>query len=209
MNNLDDRLLTLIMIGGKSRRMGGGIKSLMSFNNENIFDKIIKRLKPQTNNIIVNCNEHDVNLMKYNLTIIEDKKKGYLGPLAGIHSAMDWIKKYKPEIKWLITIPGDTPFIPNDLIDRFKRKLNSETKIILVKYKNVIYPTIGAWNVDLLENLDQKLNQGTRKIMAWAELHSIEFVEFSNDKYDPFFNINTLDDLNEAKDIEINFIKND
>ena len=123
---------------------------------------------------------------------------------------MQWLKKNEPEVKWLITIPGDTPFIPMDLIFRFKDKMSSDLKIIIAKSQNKTHPIIGAWNTCLFENLEEKLNKGIRKIMSWAELHPLDFVNYTIEKYDPFFNINTKEDIDEATKIERYFyIKNE
>ena len=195
------------MIGGQSRRMGGGIKSFIKFNNKNIFDRILERVKSQTNKIVINCNTEEKNLNKYKLPIIKDIKTGYLGPLAGIHSAMDWIKKNDNDTDWLITIPGDTPFIPNDLIFEIDKKITSKSKIILAKSNNKIHPVIGAWNLNLYDDLDKHLENGVRKILSWANLHHINFVNFSDHFYDPFFNINTKEDIIIAQEIEKKFSK--
>ena len=210
MSNLENEIAVLIMIGGQSRRMGGGIKSFIELDGKSIFDRIITIIKPQIKKIIISCNTEESKLKKYQFPIIKDLKEGYLGPLAGIHSGMQWLKKNEPEVKWLITIPGDTPFIPMDLIFRFKDKMSSDLKIIIAKSQNKTHPIIGAWNTCLFENLEEKLNKGIRKIMSWAELHPLDFVNYTIKKYDPFFNINTKEDIDEATKIERYFyIKNE
>lgn len=206
MLNLDNKILLAIMIGGQSRRMGGETKSFINFNNKNIFDRILERLKPQIKKIIVNCNSIEFQLEKYQFPIIKDIKKGYLGPLAGIHSAMTWIKNNEPEIEWLITIPGDTPFIPFDLISKFKDKISKETKIILAQSDKKTHPIIGAWHISLLNNLDSELNRGVRKILSWVELHNFDLINYKIESHDPFFNINTKEDLAIAANIERNFL---
>ena len=207
MTDLNNKILALIMIGGQSRRMGGGVKSFIEFNNKNLFDRILERAKPQIKKIIINCNNEEKKLFKYNIPIIKDLKKGYLGPLAGIHSAMNWIKNHEPHIEWVITLPGDTPFIPKDLISSFKKKLSSRSKIILAKSNKKIHPVIGAWHVSLLNNLDSQLDMGVRKIMSWANMHPIDYINFSIENYDPFFNINTKEDIDEAIIIEKKIIE--
>ena len=206
MSNLENEIAVLIMIGGQSRRMGGGIKSFIELDGKSIFDRIITIIKPQIKKIIISCNTEEPKLKKYQFPIIKDLKEGYLGPLAGIHSGMQWLKKNEPEVKWLITIPGDTPFIPMDLIFRFKDKMSSDLKIIIAKSQNKTHPIIGAWNTCLFENLEEKLNKGIRKIMSWAELHPLDFVNYTIKKYDPFFNINTKEDIDKAIEIERNFL---
>ncbi|MDC0226560.1 molybdenum cofactor guanylyltransferase [Alphaproteobacteria bacterium] len=204
----NNKIAAIIMLGGRSRRMGGGIKSLIKFNSESILDKILIRIKPQINKILINCNHKDSNLKKYNLPIIMDLKKGFLGPLAGIHATMYWIIKNEPQVEWIITLPGDTPFIPMNLISKFEKKIYSNSKIILAKSENKIHPIIGAWHKSLFDSLDSHLNKGTRKILSWAELHKLEFINYKCKEYDPFFNINTKEDLKIASKIEKDFFLN-
>ena len=206
MHKLYSEIAVIIMIGGKSSRLGGGIKSLIKINNKKIFDIILERIQPQIDKIIVNSNIEDKEISKYKFPILKDVKQGYLGPLAGIHAGMLWLNKNKPEIEWLLTLPGDTPFIPLNLVSCFKKKINQDSKIILAKSNDKIHPIIGAWHTSLLKSLNEHLESGTRKILEWAEKHPLEFLEFNEEGYDPFFNINTQIDINKAEDIEKRFI---
>jgi len=205
MKKIDNEMLALIMIGGQSKRMGGGIKSFIEFNHKSLLDRIIERASPQVNKMIINCNNKNKKLLKYDMPVIADLKQNYLGPLAGIHSAMNWIINNEPQIKWLVSLPGDTPFIPKNLISSFKKKITSKSKIILAQSNNKIHPVIGAWHTSLFENLDNNLDQGVRKIMSWAKMHPIDYIDYSIENYDPFFNINSKDDINIAIEIERNF----
>ena len=202
-----EEICAVIMTGGKSSRMGGGIKSFKKFNNKMIFDRIYEILNNQIRNIIINTNAEEKYFEKYNRTIIKDKILGYLGPLAGIHASLSWINNNMPKVNWLISVPGDTPFIPNDLINRLyvKAKINNK-QIILAKSNNNIHPVIGIWNINLLKSLECNLLNGERKIIIWAKNHELDFEEFFEENYDPFFNINYEEDLIRAKKIENNFI---
>ncbi len=206
MHKLYSEIAVVIMIGGKSSRLGGGIKSLIKINNKKIFDIILERIQPQIDKIIINSNIEDTEISKYKFPIIKDVKQGYLGPLAGIHAGMQWLNKNKPKVDWLLTLPGDTPFIPLNLVSCFEEKINQDSKIILAKSNDKIHPIIGAWHTSLLTSLNEHLESGTRKILEWAGNHSLEFLEFNEKSYDPFFNINTPIDINKAEDIEKRFI---
>ena len=206
MHKLYSEIAVIIMIGGKSSRLGGGIKSLIKINNKKIFDIILERIQPQIDKIFVNSNIEDTEISKYKFPIIKDVKQGYLGPLAGIHAGMQWLNKNKPKVDWLLTLPGDTPFIPLNLVSCFEEKINQDSKIILAKSNDKIHPIIGAWHTSLLTSLNEHLESGTRKILEWAENHPLEFLEFKEKNYDPFFNINTQIDINKAEDIEKRFI---
>ena len=206
MHKLYSEIAVIIMIGGKSSRLGGGIKSLIKINNKKIFDIILERIQPQIDKIIVNSNIEDAEISTYKFPIIKDVKQGYLGPLAGIHAGMQWLNKNKPKVDWLLTLPGDTPFIPLNIVSCFEEKINQDSKIILAKSNDKIHPIIGAWHTSLLKSLNEHLESGTRKILEWAENHPLEFLEFNEKGYDPFFNINTQIDINKAEDIEKRFI---
>jgi len=178
MGNSNKEITAVIMIGGQSKRMGGGIKSLITFNNKSIFDRILERLVSQVDKIIISCNDQEKEFEKYRLPILKDLKQGYLGPLAGIHSAMNWLNLNDHQTKWLITIPGDTPFIPMNIVTQFKSKMSKQTKIILAQSGEKTHPIIGAWHTSLLSDLDKNLDKGTRKILTWAHNHSIKYINF-------------------------------
>ncbi len=202
-----EEVCAVIMTGGKSSRMGGGIKSFKKFNNKMIFDRIYTILNNQIKNIIINTNTKEKYFKKYNRAIINDKIRGHLGPLAGIHASLNWINTNMSKVNWLISVPGDTPFIPNNLVDKLylKAKLNKK-QIVIAKSNNNIHPVIGIWNIKLLESLESNLLSGERKIIVWAKNHELDFEEFFEENYDPFFNINYEKDLIRAKEIEEKFI---
>ena len=209
MHNINQEICASILIGGKSSRMGGGIKSLIKYNNRTIFDRIYQKLNLQIKNIIINTNETKKELIEYNLPLVEDKISGHLGPLSGIHSSLIWINKKMKRIKWLISIPGDTPFIPNNLVEKlYLKAVNNKKEIVMVKHDNKIHPVIGIWDVKLLNSIENNLlnEEGERKIILWAKNHNLDYVEIIEKNYDPFFNINTKNDLFIAKEIEEKFI---
>ena len=205
MINSKNNLCAVILTGGRSTRMGGGVKSIIKFNNKTIFDRIFENLQKQVNKIIISSNDSENLFAKYNVDIIKDSFEGFQGPLAGIHATMEWINKNTPYIKWLVTVPGDTPFLPKNLLKKLLRKTeNSNHKIVIAKSNGRTHPIIGIWHLDLFQSLKINLNSGNRKIIDWASQHSLGYVEFNNSKYDPFFNINYNEDLIQAKEIENN-----
>ena len=205
MINYNDDLCAVILTGGRSSRMGGGIKSLKKFNNKSIFDRVFENLQTQVDKIIINSNDSENLFVKYNVEVIKDSLEGYLGPLAGIHASFEWLNKNAPYINWLVTVPGDTPFIPKNLVKKLLDKVkNTNHKIVLAQSNGKTHPIIGIWHSNLFESLKNSLNSGNRKIMNWASQNSLGYEEFTNSKYDPFFNINCKEDLIEAKEIENN-----
>ena len=114
----ENNFCAVMLTGGLSSRMGGGIKSFEQFNNKTIFDRILEKIIPQAKCIIINSNEDNSKFDKYNFPVIKDKIKGNLGPLAGIHASLHWIKFNMPEVEWLVSVPSDTPFLPINLVDK-------------------------------------------------------------------------------------------
>ena len=207
MIDCNNDLCAVILTGGRSSRMGGGIKSLQKFNNKLIFDRIFENLQNQVQKIIINSNDLENLFINYNVEVISDNFKGFLGPLAGIHAALEWSITNEPHINWLITVPGDTPFIPNDLVKKLLDKAkNGGHKIVLAQSNAKTHPIIGVWHSSLYESLKNDLNSGVRKILDWASKHPLGYAEFSNSKYDPFFNINYEEDMIQAQEIENNYI---
>ena len=203
MFNHNNDICAVILTGGRSSRMGGGVKSLKKFNNKYIFDRIFENLQKQVNQIIINSNDSKNLFIKYKVEIIKDSLEGFLGPLAGIHAALEWSSINAPYINWLITVPGDTPFIPKNLVKKLLDKANnSKHKIVLAQSNGKTHPIIGIWHSSLYDNLKIDLNFGVRKILDWASKHSIGYVNFINTKYDPFFNINYEEDIIQARKIE-------
>ena len=205
MTNVKNNVYAVILTGGLSSRMGGGVKSLKTFNNKIIFDRIFENIRDQVQEIIINSNDSENLFFKYNVKIIKDSLKGFLGPLAGVHAALEWLGKNATHINWLITVPGDTLFIPINLVNKLLYKAeNCNHKIVLAKSNGKTHPIIGIWHASLFDSLSNDLNSGTRKILDWAQKHSLGYVEFFNSNYDPFFNINYEEDILQAEEIENN-----
>ena len=207
MQSQNDNICVVILSGGLSSRMGGGIKSFKKFNKKTIFDRILERTILQTKHIIINTNENNIKFNEYDFPIIKDKLTGHLGPLAGIHTSLHWIKYNIPQIEWLVSVPSDTPFFPKDLVNKlYLKALENNKKIVLAKSNDKIHPVIGLWKFDLLENLEENLKKGTRKIMLWVQSHSYDTQNFDQEFFDPFFNINSREDLIQAKEIEDKYL---
>ena len=201
--NLNDKICVSILAGGLSSRMGGGIKTFKTFNNKTIFERIFSKLNNQSKNIIVNTNEDHNLFSDYKATIVKDVFTDRIGPLGGLHASLKWLNSNRKNIDWLVSVPADTPFLPNNLVERlFKETIKNRNKIVMAKSNGKIHPIVGIWHSSLLKSLENDINLGTRKILNWAQKYSIGYVEFSNKEYDYFFNINYKEDILKAEEIE-------
>ena len=196
----------IILAGGLSRRMGGGDKGLLMLGKTTIIERVIDKILPQVGSLAININGDSSRFPDYKLPIIPDSIKGYLGPLSGILAGMEWA--FKNGNRYIATVAADTPFLPDDLIKRLHAMVKSKNLNIGIAASRIlsgddvfIHPTFGIWEVVLKDDLRDALANDTRKIMFWAKKFKLDYYYFeTSDKLsDPFFNINTPDDLEEAK----------
>ena len=196
----------IILAGGLSRRMGGGDKGLLMLGKTTIIERVIDKILPQVGSLAININGDSSRFPDYKLPIIPDRIKGYLGPLSGILAGMEWA--FKNGNRYIATVAADTPFLPDDLIKRLHAMVKSKNLNIGIAASRIlsgddvfIHPTFGIWEVALKDDLRDALANDTRKIMFWAKKFKLDYYYFDTiDKLsDPFFNINTPDDLEEAK----------
>ena len=196
----------IILAGGLSRRMGGGDKGLLMLGKTSIIERVIDKILPQVGSLAININGDSSRFPDYKLPIIPDSIKGYLGPLSGILAGMEWA--FKNGNRYIATVAADTPFLPDDFIKRLHTMVKSKNLNIGIAASRFlrrddvfIHPTFGIWEVALKDDLRDALANDTRKIMFWAKKFKLDYYYFdTSDKLsDPFFNINTPDDLEEAK----------
>ena len=191
----------MILAGGKSRRMNFNDKSLKKINKYSLIDRVIFRAKKQVDYLLINSNSDYVKNNYNDYTVIQDSIEGNLGPLAGILTGLEWIKKKDNEIEWMITFPVDSPFFPFNIVDTFFTQLDEE-QIIVAESNSRIHPVFAMWNKNLIPYLKETLNNRILKIDEFTKNFKMKVVKFPIIEYDPFFNINNQDDLIKAKKIE-------
>ena len=198
----EHNILGAILAGGQSKRMGKD-KLFLELNNKMLIEHTINKVEKYLKDIIIITNQKNEYFSKKNLTIVEDCIEGQLGPLVGILTAMKWAKENLKECSWVATFPCDTPFFPETIIKKFIEKSKKKDSLLLCASSHGRKHNIfGLWSLDLYEKLkDDLINNKIRKVQDWTEKHKITNVEFNFKEYDPFFNINTLDDLETAKKI--------
>lgn len=190
---LDTASITgLLLAGGLGRRMGGSDKGLLAFDGQPMAGRIFDRLRPQVGRFLINANRN-LNIWKnYDVPVVSDVIGGFSGPLAGMHAAMTVCAT-----PWLMTVPCDSPFIPQNLVERLMARI-SETgaDVAVVRAAGRLQPVFALIRCTLLANLEQYLQGGGRKIEAWfSSVHSV-VVDFEESA--AFININTPDELSTA-----------
>jgi len=191
----------IILAGGQSRRMGGGDKGLLSLGGETLLARVIALLEPQVAEVALNANGDGTRFKSFGLPVIADSVAEYPGPLAGVLAGMDWAAARGHS--HIVTAAADTPFFPCDLVPRLM--LASESAPIALaatpdpERGMARHPTFGLWPVDLRDDLRAALSDGVRKVVAWTDKHGTAMAEFSATPFDPFFNVNTPEDMARAE----------
>lgn len=190
--------LGVILAGGQARRMGGGDKGLLALGKDNLIQHVIDRLEPQVADLAINANGDPDRLGELGFSVIADSIEGFAGPLAGVLAGLDWAST--KGAKHIVTAAADTPFFPEDLVPKLLMALETQSMpIALARTQDGRHPTFGIWPVVLREDLRAALLSGVRKVLAWTEKHGTAFADFPTDRFDPFFNVNTPDDLARAR----------
>ena len=194
------KILGVVLAGGKSLRFGED-KSQVKLNNKSLIDHILSEVLTEFKELlIVSNNPIELNKSE-NISIISDFKNN-LGPLGGVLTAMKWIKDNKKDYQWISTFPTDTPFFKNQILKDFHNKINLKNgKLFFIKSNNTRHNIFGLWSIDLADKLEKDLENGDRKVEDWANKVGVNIIDMQFEKNDPFFNINTKEDLEKAKNI--------
>ena len=205
----EDNILGAILAGGQSKRMGKD-KLFLELNNKRLIEHTIDKVKKYLKKVIIITNQDNEFFSKNNLTTVKDCIEGQLGPLVGILTAMKWAKENLSKCSWIATFPCDTPFFPESIIKSFIEELEKKESLILCASSHGRKHNIfGLWSLDLYDKLkDDLINKKVRKVQDWTEKNKIKNLEFKFIGYDPFFNINTEEDLAFAKKLSTK-IKNE
>ena len=199
-----NNILGTVLAGGKSQRFGED-KSQVKLAGKLLIDHMLTEIIDEFKELLIVSNNKISFHNSEKISIIEDFEKG-LGPLGGVLSAMKWIKENQKDYKWITTFPVDTPFFKRQILKDFIQNINfNESDLFFIKSNNTRHNIFGLWSINLLDKLEKDLNNGERKVELWANNTGVKIInmEFSNN--DPFFNINTKEDLKKAEEI----LKND
>jgi len=190
----------VLLAGGLARRMGGGDKPMRQIAGRTILDRVIARLSPQCNGLIINANGDPSRFASFGLPIIADSVADFPGPLAGILAALDWAAANRPEVSLVLSAAADCPFLPHDLVSRlYQAMAEQNAQLAVAASDGQSHPVIGLWSVALREELRHSLVvEDIRKIDRWTARYRLATVTWPTTPLDPFFNANTVEDIAEA-----------
>ena len=190
--------LGTILAGGLARRMGGGDKALRTVGGQAVLARLIARMAPQVTRLLLNANGDPARFAGFGLRVVGDNVPDRPGPLAGVLAGLDWAARFMPGVPWVVTAPGDAPFLPEDLVARLHDGRGS-AMLACAASGGRMHPVAALWPVALRHDLRQALmEEGVRKAGAYAARHGAAVVEWPVGRVDPFFNVNTPADLADA-----------
>jgi len=198
--------LGVILAGGLGRRMGGRDKAFLRLGEETLLARVMRRLSPQVDALVVNANGDAARFGATGVTVVPDGVEGNAGPLAGVLAGMDHAAATGHD--WIVTVAVDTPFFPTDLAARLGEVAHrTGAPVVLAATPDPVrgllrHPTFGLWRVDLRDDLRAALGAGVRKVVAWTDRHDAAICAFPAEPFDPFFNINRPEDLERAKEFQ-------
>lgn len=203
----------VILAGGLATRMGGGDKGMLRLGETSLMAHVVERLRPQVAGLALNANGDPARFDALGLPVIADSIEGFAGPLAGVLAGLDWAAEQGAET--IVTAAADTPFFPLDLVARLQEAVEGMKHPLVLattprsgaelksggRSKVNRHPTFGLWPVDLRDDLRAALNDGLRKVVLWTDKHNGREALFEADPFDPFFNVNTPEDLAKAREL--------
>jgi molybdopterin-guanine dinucleotide biosynthesis protein A len=194
----------ILLAGGLATRMGGGDKPLRLLGGRPVIAHLLDRLRPQTGALAISANGDPARFSEFGLPVIADTIPGHAGPLAGILAGLEWAA-HLGGITHILSLPADTPFVPGDLVARLHEAAATSDRIALAASGGRTHPPIALWPLSLRDALARFLRDGKeRKVAAFAMRYDPAVCRFGPVRIggrdiDPFFNINTPMDMEEAE----------
>jgi len=194
-------IVGVILAGGRAERMGGGDKGLLEIGGKAILARVIERIRPQVDDLVLNANGDPARFAFYGLPIAADTVPDFAGPLAGILAGLDAPAAHRPQARYIVTVPADGPFVPRNLVRHLADALTGEDAELATAASGVqTYPVVGLWPVSLRQALrDALVKEDLHKIDAWTGRFRRAVAAFPTEPIDPFFNANTPEQLAEAE----------
>lgn len=193
--------LAVVLAGGEGRRMGGEDKARIELDGRPLVQHVIDRIAPQAHKLAISCHSSPERFADLSVPVIPDEFNERLGPIGGILSALDWAAEHVPDAEHILTVPTDTPFLPADLVRRLKfAREMADLNMACACSGDQIHPVIALWPVAIRDVLRRSLERAPeRNVRNWARRIGCAYAIWQSEHDDPFFNINTPADLDEAE----------
>jgi molybdopterin-guanine dinucleotide biosynthesis protein A len=197
---MPEQTFGLVLAGGLARRMGGGDKALIRIGRETILERTLGRLSPQVDGVVLNANGDPARFASFGLPVVADSVPDFAGPLAGILAGLDWVAANRPGTDWVVSVPGDCPFLPHDLVAKLHAARIAESKPLACAHSgDWRHPVVGLWHITLREDLRHAITvEDLRKIEVWTARHGVALADWPTEPVDPFLNVMSPEDVERA-----------
>jgi len=197
----DNNILAVVLAGGKSKRFGED-KNHAKLGDKTLLEHVLSKISNKFEETLIVSSHNLETQKKNNITVIPDCFDD-LGPLAGVLSSMKWVIENQKPYKWVATFPSDTPFFETSIIQEYKKRIKlNDSQLYFVKSNNKRHNIFGLWSINLLETLENDIIKNNfRKVEEWANKTGVKTIDVETKQFDPFFNINTKEDFEQAKEM--------
>ncbi len=187
----------MILCAGTSKRFGSN-KILAPLGGRTVLSHVIERMQGQVSDMALNAFMTD-SYEDYGLPVFPDRIPGGLGPLAGILTAMEWATGLGRA--QVLTVSGDTPFLPVDMVIRLGNA--PKNTIVISCTEGRRQGVCSLWPVDLAPKLREFFSKGADyRVNSFLKNYTVQDIDFrANKNINPFFNVNTVEDLAQAEKI--------
>ena len=198
----------VILAGGGGTRMGVADKALVKVGGKSMLERVIERFRPQVERLVLSANGGPGRFAAFYVPIVPDAVSA-VGPLAGLLAGMRWSEENLPEARFVASVAADMPFIPLDLVAQLSEGCGrDENTVALAASSAGTHPVCGLWPVKLADGLERLLKSGeSTKVLTFADRFMRLNVPFDDivlpngERVDPFFNVNTPEDVQRAEEI--------
>jgi molybdenum cofactor guanylyltransferase len=190
-------ILGAVIAGGQSSRMGGREKSFLALGGATLIERTVSRLRFQVADLVINANGDAARFDSFQVKVIADALQGVGTPLAGLHAAL--VHGARHGFDAVVTVPSDAPFLPLDLVTRL-HDAGHEKGAAIARSGGHDHFLTGIWTTELAKPLERLISEtALRRVQDFVTQCAAEKVVWAALPHDPFFNINTPDDLAEAE----------
>lgn len=194
------KICAVIVAGGGSSRMGRE-KAFELIRGWSIIDRIVACLGAQMTDIVVNANGDMQRFGHIGFPVIGDLRKDIHSPMAGLHAALAHGRD--GGYGAVLTVPSDAPFLPLDLVERLLVAVRPAAIAASAGQRHYL---TGIWSTSLLDELEKAMDsQLAPRLRDWTLVCDAAVVHWPAEPYDPFFNVNTPEELAEAERIAAEF----
>jgi molybdopterin-guanine dinucleotide biosynthesis protein A len=156
---------------------------------------VLARLRPQCADVAISANGDPARFASYGAAVVVDDVPDFPGPLAGILVGLDYA--WDHGFTWLLSTPVDTPFLPADLAVRLQNAREAAGASLAVAVSGgQIHPVVALWPVVLRADLRDAITiDGVRRVERFVTARGAALAEWPAVPHDPFFNVNTPEDV--------------